>query len=191
MLTVVKFKLKHSQLGFTLIEMMIVVAVIGILTALSLPSYRMWIANTKTRTVAESIQTGLQKARIEAVKHNARVQFVLGANSAWTIGCVTPVADLNGDGVDDCPATIESRVAGEGSTADVNVIATPAASTTIVFTNLGTVLPAPVPFTQLDMDHSQLAAADDRELRITVGTGGVSRMCDPDSGLSSTDPRKC
>lgn len=193
MLVLAKLSGKTGHRGFTLVELMTVLAVIGVLAALGLPNYRIWIENTKIRTAAESIQTGLQKARVEAIKRNVRVQFVLGANSAWTVSCVTAAQcpDLAG-------GVVETRNANDGSSANITVTATPAGSTTIVFTNLGTVSPAsaiapvvPVPFTQLEFDNSTLGASDSRELRVMIGPGGVGRTCDPYSGLSTTDPRKC
>lgn len=178
--------------GFSLIELMIGIAVMVVVVALGIPSYRVWIQNTRIRTATESIQSGIQIARAEAVKRNARVQFVLAdTHSGWTLGCETPVADNNGDGVADCPAVIQSRAASEGSSADTTVTATPADNDTIVFTSLGVIDSALSPFTQLDISSTALSVTDSRPLRVTIGVGGNVRMCDPSSTLSASDPRKC
>lgn len=171
---------------------MIAIAVMVVVVALGIPSYRVWIQNTRIRTASESIQSGIQIARAEAVKRNARVQFVLdGTHSGWTLGCETPVADNNGDGVEDCPTVIQSRAASEGSSADTTVTATPADSDTIVFTSLGVIDSTLSPFTQLDINSTVLSVTDSRPLRVTIGVGGNVRMCDPSSTLSASDPRKC
>ena len=41
--------------GFSLIELVVTIAVLGILTMLALPSFSRWIANTQLRSMAESI----------------------------------------------------------------------------------------------------------------------------------------
>lgn len=178
-----------SQRGFSLVELLVAVAILGIIVALGMPNYRIWIQNTRIRAAAESIQNGLQVARAEAVKRNARVQFVFGLNSAWTVGCSLPVPDNDGDGIDDCPAVIQSRSFKEGSSADITVTTVPAASNVVEFDNFGRVSLLPVPFTQVDLDSAVLPAADSRNLRITLGVGGNVRMCD--TNLPLTDPRSC
>jgi len=187
-----RYSHKAGLAGFSLIELMVVVAVLGILTAFALPSYSVWMENTRIRNAAESIQAGLQIARIEAIKHNAPVQFTLGGvtPSQWTVGCVTVVANT-------CPATIASHSGTEGGAAHITVDAVGGA-TTVVFNSLGTVvqaaanaLPAAQALTQVDVDSSAFSATDRRNLRILISAGGGSRMCDPYTGLPATDARKC
>lgn len=171
---------------------MIGIAILAIVVTLGMPSYTAWIQNTRIRTAAESIQNGIQLARAEAVQRNARVQFVLdGVHSDWTLGCETVVGDNNGDGVDDCPAEIQSRAASEGSSSDVVITTVPADSDVIVFTRLGVVDGTLSPFTQVDISSATLSAAESRPLRVTIGVGGNMRMCDPATTLSASDPRKC
>ncbi len=179
-----RYSHKAGLAGFSLIELMVVVAVLGILTAFALPSYSVWMENTRIRNAAESIQAGLQIARAEAIKHNAKVQFKLvGATSTWTVGCVNVV-------VAGCPATIASHSGGEGGAANITV-ATNNEATTAVFSSLGTVVQAANPLTQVDVDSSALTATDRRNLSILIFASGGSRMCDPYSGLAATDARKC
>jgi len=169
--------------GFTLIELMITVAVLGILILLGLPSYKQWMQNTQIRNATESILNGLQLARAEAVKRNTAVQFTLGAGTDWTVSVVSG------------GAVVQSRKSQEGS-ANVTLTVSPAGAQTVTFGSLGRVVPnadGSISLEQIDVDvpTTILPANKSRDLRLTIGAGGQIRMCDPDPGIQTGDPRKC
>jgi type IV fimbrial biogenesis protein FimT len=180
---------KCRESGFTLIELMIAVSIIVVLAALAAPSYRIMIQNNQIRNAAESINNGIQLARADAVNRNASVQFDFrGTNSAWTV-CASPVVPGNCPATDDA-TTVQSRKASDGAT--TNVAVTPSVAGPYVFNSFGVLTPAPLAGTvSIDVDNSTLSAAESRNLRVLIDVGGSSRMCDPDTGLSASDPRKC
>lgn len=169
--------------GFTLIELMVGITILAIIMGLGVPSYQIWIQNSKIRNAAESILNGMQLARSEAVARNSSVQFTLGAGSAWTV-CL-----LAGD---DCSETIQSRTSGEGSSAAVTVVTTPIAQTKVVFNSLArSVTPTGasiIDHVDIDINAAVLPAADSRNLRILIGGGGL-KMCDPN--VIPPDSRAC
>ena len=172
----------HRARGLSLIELMIGLAIFGILLTTGLPTYSAWIQNTKIRNTAESVMTGLQLARNEALRRNTSVQFTFGANTDWTVSVVNPAE------------TIQSRPSAQGSYG-VTAARVPANATTLTFNSLGRVMAnadGSASFTQLDFDvpTAILPAAASRDLRITVGTGGRMRLCDPNV-TDATDTRYC
>ncbi len=168
-------KTSSCERGFTLIELLITVAVFAVLTMLALPSFNQWIANTKIRSTTESVLAGFQLARAEAVRLNRGVRVTLNADTSWTVAEV-----LSG-------TVIQTRPATEG-TGNTTMTVTPGTATTVDFNGLGRVTNL-TPITQIDLDSTVIPAAETKELRITINTGGTARACDPSH--PSSDPRGC
>jgi len=168
-------KTRPCEQGFTLIELLITVSVFAVLTVLALPSFNQWIANTKIRSTTESILAGFQLARTEAVRLNQGVRITLNADTGWS---VTEVISGN---------VVQTRPAAEGSGNTIMTV-TPGGATIVDFNGLGRVTNL-TPITQVDVDSTTIPAAETKELRITINTGGVARACDPSH--PSSDPRGC
>lgn len=184
--------------GFTLIELVISVAVLGILIALAIPSFQDWIHNTQIRTGAEAILDGLQTARAEAVKRNGWVQFVLtspntaGSVTGWQVVAVSPppgpcpLAPLAIDPVSGLPIdpVIRTRSGTEGS-ASTSIGIFPPGFTTVTFDPLGKVNSgvaaggADCTINQINVSSAVMNDASVRPLEIRISTSGGVRLCAP------------
>lgn len=85
--------------GFSLIELVIVVAVGGILMALGLPVFKTVLDSTKSKAAAESVLSGLRFARGEAIKRNVpmRFQLVSALDNTCALSSSSPLWVVNQD----------------------------------------------------------------------------------------------
>ncbi len=65
-------KLNNSS-GFSFVELMVVIAIVGILSAISLPSFFKSLPEKRLKGVARILYADLQKARLLAVKNNDNI----------------------------------------------------------------------------------------------------------------------
>jgi len=199
--------------GFTLIELMITLAVMALLFMLGLPSMNTWLQNQQLRTSAEGIQAGLQLARAESLRRNVpvRFQFVDTLTSAcvpfdkatnWIVSVNDPTGKCNvaesdpSAEITDPTALImiQKRSGAEGSpNAAVVAVNGLVAANTVTFSGLGRAIGV-APITQIDIKNPSggvcQPAGPMRCLRINIASGGQMRMCDP-IVVDATDPRKC
>lgn len=170
--------MKHVNCkGVTLIELLIGMAILALILSLGLPSISTWMQNTQLRSAADSIQSGLQLARAEAVKRNTFIGFTMaGPNSSWSVDVMNP------------PQNIQARTAAEGSSNAVIATTDP----TIVFDGLGKANIAANATIQITNPTGGLCkpAGEMNCLNVTVSVGGQVKMCDP-TIVAAGDTRAC
>jgi type IV fimbrial biogenesis protein FimT len=192
--------------GFTLIEMMITLAVFALLLMVGLPSMTIWLQNQQIRTSAEGLQAGLHLARAEALRRNAPVRFqlvdtltaacVLANNGTnWIVSLADPTGLCDVDPSDiAAPLAIQKRSGTEGTpNAVVSAVNGAAAATTVTFNGLGRTTGL-APITQIAVTNTSgglcQPAGPMRCLQLNISSGGQVRMCDP-TVTDLTDPRLC
>lgn len=176
-----------QQQGFSLIELVVTVVVLMTVSVFAIPAFQASIGNSQIRTVTESIKNGLQQARVEAIKRNARIRFTLQANGSWQLGCVNQVMPADVASVA-CPAIISQKSASEGSSANVTIVAD---NPSVVFTGFGARDPAVANgLSRVDVSNNQVDQDERRALRIVLAAGGHARVCDP-AVTAVGDARRC
>lgn len=74
--------MKLNRKGYSLIEMMLAVAILGILVMVAVPDLLVWSANHRLRSNISELQGNLQVARITAINRNAPVTLLLNSPAA-------------------------------------------------------------------------------------------------------------
>ncbi|GGZ99570.1 hypothetical protein GCM10008090_05230 [Arenicella chitinivorans] len=70
--------------GFTLLELMITVALVGVVTTIAVPSFGTLITNTRISTKASALHTALYQARTHAITHHEIVTVCAAADASMT-----------------------------------------------------------------------------------------------------------
>jgi type IV fimbrial biogenesis protein FimT len=195
----------HRDAGFTLIELVVTMTILGLMVLAAMPAAGDWIRSARVRSAAESFAAGIQKARTEAIRRNQVTTFWLVGGSdprtvddscalsatsgSWVISRYDPTgacATAPSDTV--TPMIIETHAAGDGGlNTVVSAVATDGATpaTSVSFDAFGRMVTTGTPVAQIDFS----AGSGVRALRVVVSISGGVRMCDP--SVSPPDTRAC
>lgn len=81
----------RKNAGFSLMELMTVIGILSILSAIAIPGYLGWRDNARLGSAAQDVYSIFQKAKIEAARRNVIVAITFAANIA------TVYVDSNGN----------------------------------------------------------------------------------------------
>jgi type IV fimbrial biogenesis protein FimT len=198
MVPVVKGKiLEMTARGFTMIELMIALAIFAFLIMLAGPMYADFLGNTQIRNAAENTLTGIRLAQTHAVRNNRPAKVVIDP-SPVTGGWLVYTFDENTN--DYAVAAVDNYSWQEGA-AKTAVTLSPGGATEVAFDGLGRVcttvlcnpaLAVATPVTRVDVTNPSVSLGARRNLRVQISALGgttATKLCDP--AVLAPDPRSC
>lgn len=191
---------RHSR-GFTLVELVVTIALLAVLMGLAVPSFSTWTRNAQVRTVSDALQNGVRLAQTDAMRRSRQVVFYLTNTSTCTTS-TSPAANGSFWAIKTVPLTSgdDSQMVQCGNLSDRAGNVDISGPIAICFNSLGRQVANASPgigTTVCSLASSGLStynisgANADRALRVLVTLGGQVRQCDPARSLSSTDPDGC
>jgi type IV fimbrial biogenesis protein FimT len=175
---------KRRAGGFTLVELLIGLAILAILLVMSMPRYIEWIADTQVRNGAESIAAGLRQAMSYAIHENTRVEFTINPTTktgGWTIRYPAGL-------------TIAQAPFSEGIDRDAFAV-TPVGTATVTFTGIGVIPPANLdataPFESITVTNPSSTMTLRVLVPVNTATGRRSGIKICDTRWPADDPKGC
>lgn len=178
----------NKRNGFTLIELMIVLAIVSILSMVAVPSFSGMIQQMSATAQAEEIYSGFRQARAEALKRNESVVFEM-ANDGWRV-CPKKEVDA-GNACSSASDEEEGVVLKKGLRGNVSLsmeTTDGADATTAVFNSRG-VLSVPGDGVGLRVKvNAENKKEGAEELGVILFSSGIPIICSADS---TQEKRKC
>ncbi len=106
----------RKQKGFTLIELIIVIAVIGIMTAITIPNFLSWLPQYRLKSAARDLYSNMQRAKIGAIGSNKKWAIVFNADARTYEVCSGKGPDNSWGGTNDVVKKIILSDYGSGVT---------------------------------------------------------------------------
>lgn len=161
-----------SPKGFTLIELMVAIAILGILVTLAAPSFNSFIDKYRVKRAADTVSAFLINTKSEAIKRNTAVSAVFNtAGATWCVG-MTTTATCDCTAANACLIDGTERVV-RGSDYRNVALAVTATDSTFTF--------KPLRGTTADVaGNAEVTSADGLKVRVVVkNTTGRIRLCSP------------
>ncbi len=162
--------------GFTLVEMVAVVAVAGIVATTAVPSLAGLIDKQRISGVASELTSDLQYARAEAVHRNQGVRVSFRADA----GCYV----IHTGSADQCECTAAGTPSCEGDAQAIKAVALDDAHRISLHSNVASIVFDPVHGTASPAATLRITGPQGRSVQHTVNIMGRVRSCSPQPSVS-------
>lgn len=179
--------------GFTLIEILIALAIFAFLAMLAGPMYGDFMGNTQIRNAAENTLNGVRLAQTSAVRNNRAAKFVIDPTPAggWAVYLYDDETTAY------IPLPLETYSWSLGA-AKTHLDTFPGGATVVTFDGLGRVTANGFPsvpdgtasLTEVDVTNPSVTTPRALKVMISkVGGTTATKLCDP--LVTPPDPRSC